>query len=83
MVSEGTVYLPAGAGPHRLTNETLPIGLPQAKFPGTVGRPGASDRRVPIGAAYVFCGISSVLHMQTSAAALPFDWNTAPMRFPL
>lgn len=26
-----------------LTNETLPIGLSQAKFSGTVGRPGARD----------------------------------------
>lgn len=26
-----------------LTNETLPIGLSQAKFPGTAGRPGARD----------------------------------------
>lgn len=43
MVSKKTVYLPAGSGPHRITNETLPIGLSQAKFPGTAGRPGARD----------------------------------------
>lgn len=42
MVSEETAYLPAGAGPHRITNETLLIGLSQAKFPGTVGHPTAS-----------------------------------------
>lgn len=41
MVSEERVHLPAGAGPHSITNETLPIGLPQARFPGAAGRPGA------------------------------------------
>lgn len=43
MVSEERVHLPAGAGPHRITNETLPIGLSQARFPGAVGRPSARD----------------------------------------
>ena len=52
------------------TNEALPIGLSQAKFPGTAGRPGARDLlRVPIGAAYVFCGISSTLHIQASVVS--------------
>lgn len=62
-------------GPSRITNEPLPIGLSQAKFPGTC-RPTRCQRpiRVPIGAAYVFCGISFILHRPTRQLPLGSDW---------
>lgn len=65
-----------------LTNETLPIGLSQAKFPGTAGRPGARD----------LLESPSEQHMSSVGFLLfriyrqawpppPFDWIAVPINF--
>lgn len=67
-MSEETVYLLAGSGPHRITNEALPIGLSQAEFPGTAGRPGARDLSESPSEQHM-SSVAFLLHIQTSMAS--------------
>lgn len=65
-----------------LTNETLPIGLSQAKFPGTAGRPGArhllespSEQHMSSVGFLLFC-----IYRQPWPPP-PFDWIAVSINF--
>lgn len=57
------------------TNETLPIGLSQAKFPGTAGRPSARDLLEPPSEQHMSSKAFLLFCIYRQAwPPLPFDW---------
>lgn len=79
-MSEETVYLPAGSGPHGITNEALPIGLSQAEFPGTAGRPGARDPLESPSEQHM-SSVAFLLFCTYRRAWPPFDWIAISVDF--